>query len=93
MFEGKRYEIRELTEVRLIDVLDPIRNDCVRDNQEIEFHDEPPLLWSVCFGVPLPRCRALTSAEHGFCATRLRKLLMLSIQLDDAAYLFLAHSK
>lgn len=42
-----------LTQIRLVNILDPICNYSVRNNEKIEFYDELFLLRAVIFCVPV----------------------------------------
>jgi hypothetical protein len=52
------------TEIRLIDVLDPICNHRIRNNEEVEFPDELSLLWAVILCVPVVPSSSLAFGMH-----------------------------
>ena len=53
-----------LTEIRLIYIFDPVCNDCVWNNEEVEFDDKLSLLGRIVFGVPVVPRSSLAFSMH-----------------------------
>lgn len=54
----------ERTQVRLVNVLYPIRYHGIRNDEQIKLDDELPFLWGIVFCIPVPKGSSLAFSVH-----------------------------
>jgi hypothetical protein len=52
------------TQVRLIDIFDPVCDDGIRNDEKVKLDNEPPLLRTVIFCIPVVPSSSLTLGMH-----------------------------
>jgi len=53
-----------LTEVRLVDIFDPVCNNSVGNNEKIKFNNQLSFLRAIIFRIPMPKSSSLTFSMH-----------------------------